>query len=238
MSDPPRPHLHTPIPEWFHSLTKSTILVCLVKHYKPTKSICLPDVQMGEWTTRKHMSHRSTLSCDYNKNLLSYVAQHSLTTKGLSAWQSSERPYVTYYMYFIQTLVIRCTINEIQPLERYVTLIWPLKIIKGHKVNWKIIYVLHTNIGHSRHQTLLRITHLAHRKSYLINCPLFPFEHVESNQHNCAIKYRHHCFYYSNSFMIENKMIGLFFTASSISCKQTRCKNRIIINGYINGSYG
>ena len=28
---------------------------------------------------------------------------------------------MTYYMYFIQTLVIRCTINEIQPLERYVT---------------------------------------------------------------------------------------------------------------------
>ena len=28
---------------------------------------------------------------------------------------------MTYYMYFIQTLVKRCTINEIQPLERSVT---------------------------------------------------------------------------------------------------------------------
>ena len=26
-----------------------------------------------------------------------------------------------------------------QPLERSVTLIWPLKIIQGQKVNWKII---------------------------------------------------------------------------------------------------
>ena len=42
---------------------------------------------------------------------------------------------MTYYMYFIQTLVIRCTINVIQPLERYVTLILPLKVVKGHKVN-------------------------------------------------------------------------------------------------------
>ena len=65
---------------------------------------------------------------------------------------------MTYYMYFIQTLVIRCTINELQPLESSVTLIWPLKVIQGqsHKVNWKIIYdfvyVLHTNIGHSMHR--------------------------------------------------------------------------------------
>ena len=44
------------------------------------------------------------------------------------------------------------------PLEMSVTLIWPLKLIQGHKVNWKIIiiydfaYVLNTNIGHSMHQ--------------------------------------------------------------------------------------
>ena len=38
-------------------------------------------------------------------------------------------------------------------------LAWPLNVIqgvKGHKVNWKIIYdfvyVLHTNIGHSMHR--------------------------------------------------------------------------------------
>ena len=30
---------------------------------------------------------------------------------------------MTYYMYFIQTLVKQCTINEIQPLEWSVTLI-------------------------------------------------------------------------------------------------------------------
>ena len=40
---------------------------------------------------------------------------------------------MTYYMYFIQTLVIRCTINVIQPLERYVTLIRPLKVIQGQR---------------------------------------------------------------------------------------------------------
>ena len=28
---------------------------------------------------------------------------------------------MTYYMYFIQTLVIRCTINELHPLESSVT---------------------------------------------------------------------------------------------------------------------
>ena len=63
---------------------------------------------------------------------------------------------MTYYMYFTQTLVIQSTINETQPLERSVTLIWPLKVIQGHKVNWKIIYdfvyVFHTNIGHSMHR--------------------------------------------------------------------------------------
>ena len=40
-----------------------------------------------------------------------------------------------------------------KPLEMSVTLIWKLKIIQGHKVNWNIIYdlvyVLHINIGHS-----------------------------------------------------------------------------------------
>ena len=40
---------------------------------------------------------------------------------------------MTYYMYFLQTLVIRCTINETQPLERSVTLIWPLKVIQGQR---------------------------------------------------------------------------------------------------------
>ena len=40
-----------------------------------------------------------------------------------NAIRETERPYMTYYVYFIQTLVIRCTINEIQPLERSVTLI-------------------------------------------------------------------------------------------------------------------
>ena len=40
---------------------------------------------------------------------------------------------MTYYMYFIQTLVISCTINEIQPLERSVTLILALKVIQGQK---------------------------------------------------------------------------------------------------------
>ena len=40
---------------------------------------------------------------------------------------------MTYYMYFIQTLVKRCTINEIQPLERSVTLILPLKVIQGQR---------------------------------------------------------------------------------------------------------
>ena len=40
---------------------------------------------------------------------------------------------MTYYMYFIQTLVIRSTINETQPLERSVTLILPLKVIQGQR---------------------------------------------------------------------------------------------------------
>ena len=43
-----------------------------------------------------------------------------------------------------------------KPLEMSVTLIWKLKIIQGHKVNWNIIYdlvyVLHINIGHSMHR--------------------------------------------------------------------------------------
>ena len=30
---------------------------------------------------------------------------------------------MTYYMYFIQTLIILCTIYETQPLKSYVTLI-------------------------------------------------------------------------------------------------------------------
>ena len=47
---------------------------------------------------------------------------------------------MTYYMYFIQTLIIWCTIYETQPFEMYLTLIWPLKLIQGHKVNINIIY--------------------------------------------------------------------------------------------------
>ena len=47
-------------------------------------------------------------------------------------------------------------IYETQPLERSVTLICPLNVIKGHNVNWKIIYdfvyVLHANFGHSMHR--------------------------------------------------------------------------------------
>ena len=39
---------------------------------------------------------------------------------------------------------------------KVVTLIWPLKVIKGPKENWKIIYdfvyVFHANIGHSMHR--------------------------------------------------------------------------------------
>ena len=36
---------------------------------------------------------------------------------------STERQYITSYMYFIQTLIIRCTVYEMQPLENSVTLI-------------------------------------------------------------------------------------------------------------------
>ena len=64
------------------------------------------------------------------------------------------RPYVTYYMQFNKTLIIWWTIDQIQPLENSVTLIWPFKV-KGHKVNWEIIcdfvYVLHVSIGHGMH---------------------------------------------------------------------------------------
>ena len=38
---------------------------------------------------------------------------------------------MTYYMYFIQTLIIWCTIYEKQPFEISVTLIWPLNVIQG-----------------------------------------------------------------------------------------------------------
>ena len=31
--------------------------------------------------------------------------------------------YMTYYLYFIPTLIIRCTVYELQPVESYVTFI-------------------------------------------------------------------------------------------------------------------
>ena len=47
--------------------------------------------------------------------------------------RSTERQYITSYMCFIQTLVIRCTVYEMQPLENYVTLISPLRVIQGQR---------------------------------------------------------------------------------------------------------
>ena len=64
--------------------------------------------------------------------------------------------YMTYYIYFIQTLIIWCTIYEKQHLERSVTLIWPLNVIQGQRSQGQLkdhiydfVYVFHTNIGHS-----------------------------------------------------------------------------------------
>ena len=67
----------------------------------------------------------------------------------------------------------------------------------------------------------------------------------QSKFHSFALERRRHCFYYSNSFIIEENndcillhsvinimqtnKFGLLFTAFSISCKQTRCKNRNIM---------
>ena len=45
--------------------------------------------------------------------------------------RSTERQYMTFYMCCMQTLVIRCIIYEMQPLENYVTLISPLRVIQG-----------------------------------------------------------------------------------------------------------
>ena len=52
----------------------------------------------------------------------------------------SERPYMTYYMYFIQTLIIWCTVYEKQPLERSATLIWPLNVIQCQRSQGQLKY--------------------------------------------------------------------------------------------------
>ena len=49
---------------------------------------------------------------------------------------------MTYYMGLIQTVIIPCLVYELQPVESFVTFIWPLKSskVKGLNVNWKITY--------------------------------------------------------------------------------------------------
>ena len=69
----------------------------------------------------------------------------------------TEMPYMTYYICFIQTLILRCTIYEIQPVESYVTSIylWRSYKVNGVNGNWNIIYdfeyMFHRSIGHSMH---------------------------------------------------------------------------------------
>ena len=42
-------------------------------------------------------------------------------------------------MCFMPMLIIRCSIYEVQPFERYVTLIWPLEVIQGQMFWGKLI---------------------------------------------------------------------------------------------------
>ena len=50
-------------------------------------------------------------------------------------------PYITYHVFFMQYLMIRYTVDDIQHPEGSVTFIWPFNVIQGqgHEVNWKII---------------------------------------------------------------------------------------------------
>ena len=61
--------------------------------------------------------------------------------------------YVFYTNFDLMIMMMR---HLWDTLKRSVTLIWPLKVIQGQKVNWKIIYdfvyVLHTTIDHIMHR--------------------------------------------------------------------------------------
>ena len=71
-------------------------------------------------------------------------------------------PYITYYVCFIQTLIILCTVYEI--MLNMLNVLWPLldfqrsSKVKCLNVNWTIIHVydfvcvFHRNIGHSTHR--------------------------------------------------------------------------------------
>ena len=51
----------------------------------------------------------------------------------------TERPYMIYYMCFMQNLIRRCSMQEMQPFESHVTLIWPWNgypILSIVEVNW------------------------------------------------------------------------------------------------------
>ena len=45
---------------------------------------------------------------------------------------------MTYYMCFIQTLIMRCTVYEIQTVESYGTFILHLKVIQGQRSKRKL----------------------------------------------------------------------------------------------------
>ena len=54
--------------------------------------------------------------------------------------RSTERSYMISYISFIEILILRCTVYDMQPLENSVTLISPIRVIQGHEVSWKILY--------------------------------------------------------------------------------------------------
>ena len=72
--------------------------------------------------------------------------------------KSTERPYTTYYMCFIETCIITCTIQKIQPIKNSITLILPLQVIQGQR-SWgqlrdhiyDLLYVFHINFGYNMH---------------------------------------------------------------------------------------
>ena len=62
----------------------------------------------------------------------------------------------TYYMCFMKTLVIICTIQKIQPNKNSIIFYLSSKV-KGLEVNWNtiydLLYVFHIDFGHDMHDS-------------------------------------------------------------------------------------
>ena len=67
-----------------------------------------------------HDKHDSGDTAHYKLKYLDLIFKGRPRAKVM---KSTERPYMTYYMCFIETCVITCTIQKIQPIKNSITLI-------------------------------------------------------------------------------------------------------------------